>query len=367
MQEQKVISENIYDEFENLIQQEHISRLLLVCGRNVSKTEVGNYFVKHEKVGVVFQDFEPNPSYDSVKLAVACYKNNQCDGVFAIGGGSALDLAKCVKAFVTMWDDKDYLEQNIEENNVPFLAIPTTAGTGSEATKFAVIYRNGEKLSVEHDSLIPQFVFLDSSFLNTLPLYQKKVTMLDAMCHSIESFWAAGATTESREYANKALTMILTNKEPYLAGEGDAAARMLMASNYAGKAINISKTTAAHAMSYKLTKMYDLPHGHAAALSLLQVWQCTYDIAQQENREVLIEALQKLAAIWQCETIQESIAAYKGMLLALSIEMEKEAVIGDLRVLTDSVNQARLQNHPVAFTKEQIEDMYSRIVKEMQV
>ena len=361
MQEQIVLSGNIYEVFENLIKEKQINHLLLVCGKNVSKTEVGNYFVSHEKIGFVFRDFEPNPSYDSVINAVDCYKKHQCDGVFAIGGGSALDLAKCVKAFVTMEPSKDYLEQDILENEVPFMAIPTTAGTGSEATKFAVIYRNGEKLSVEHDSLIPQYVFLDSRFLETLPLYQKKVTMLDALCHSVESFWANGATEESRGFAKKALLMILENAKSYLAGDSEAANQMLMASNYAGKSINISKTTAAHAMSYKLTKMYDLPHGHAAALSLLQVWKCTYETANKE----LLKVLEQLANIWKCDSVEASIMAYQTFLVDLDIDLEQSAKIGDVDVLVCSVNQDRLKNHPVTFTKEQIREMYSQIVKEM--
>ncbi len=361
MQEQKVLSGNIYGEFENLIKEKQINHLLLVCGKNVSKTEVGDYFVSHKKIGFVFQDFEPNPSYESVINAVACYKKHQCDGVFAIGGGSALDLAKCVKAFVTMEAGRDYLEQDILDNEVPFLAIPTTAGTGSEATKFAVIYRDGEKLSVEHDSLIPQYVFLDSRFLETLPLYQKKVTMLDALCHSVESFWAAGATKDSRMFADKALMMIIENYKAYLSGDSDAASHMLMASNYAGKAINISKTTAAHAMSYKLTKLYGLPHGHAAALSLLQVWEYTSDVADEKLQEVL----KTLADIWKCHSVRQSIEAYRKLLLELEIDLEQQGHAGDVEILMNSVNQDRLKNHPVAFSKEQIQEMYSQIVKEM--
>lgn len=361
MQEQKVLSGNIYEEFDNLISEKQMNHLMLVCGKNVSRTKVGDYFVNHEKTGFVFQDFEPNPSYESVRKAVDCYRKHQCDGVFAIGGGSAMDLAKCVKAFVTMEPTKDYLEQTILDNEVPFLAIPTTAGTGSEATKFAVIYRHGEKLSVEHDSLIPQYVFLDSSFLETLPSYQKKVTMLDALCHSVESFWAVGATQESRTFANKALTMILENYKNYLSNDSVAANRMLMASNYAGKAINISKTTAAHAMSYKLTKMYDLSHGHAAALSLLQVWKYTCDIADEK----LLEVLKTLADIWKCDSVEQSIFAYKELLVELEIDLEQPAQIGDVEILVHSVNQDRLKNHPVTFSKEQIHRMYSQIVKEM--
>ncbi len=101
----------------------------------------------------------------------------------------------------------------IKPNNIPLLAVPTTAGTGSEATRFAVIYYGGNKQSVTSESLIPDAVVLDPDTLITLPLHQKKATMMDALCHSIESFWSINSTDESKEFSRTAIREILENAE----------------------------------------------------------------------------------------------------------------------------------------------------------
>jgi alcohol dehydrogenase class IV len=361
--EQQVISKHISDEFQAVVKQKSISKILLICGENVGKTAIGQYFTTDNHVRVVFSDFEPNPSYESVVKAVNCFQNNQCDAIMAIGGGSAMDVGKCVKAFLNMDSSISYLEQKIIPNAIPYLVIPTTAGTGSEATKFAVIYEQEEKKSVEDESLIPEYVFLDRSLMETLPLFQKKVTMMDALCHSIESFWANGATEESRKYSKQGLTLILKNYREYLKGNSSAAKDMLIASNYAGRAINIAKTTAAHAMSYKLTKIYELPHGQAAANCLSQVWEYTWIQAQKEKKEDLLFYLQQLAELWRTDSICDSIQKYRDMLKELEITVDVHASKKDLEILTQSVNVERLKNHPVFFSKNIIGKMYYRLLE----
>ena len=108
----------------------------------------------------------------------------------AVGGGSALDTAKCIKLFVGLSKEQSYLEQEFRENDIPLLVHPTTAGTGSESTPFAVIYKGGEKCSVEHESIYPKYRIEDARSLRSLPLYQKKVTLLDALSHAMEAIWS---------------------------------------------------------------------------------------------------------------------------------------------------------------------------------
>lgn len=363
MAEQKVVSGNIFDSFQAIVKDTGLSRIFLICGKNVGQTLIGKQFVSDKHIAVVFQDFEPNPSYESVTKAVSAFRDNRCDGILAIGGGSAMDVAKCVKAFADMNQDTPYLQQKIEANRIPYYAVPTTAGTGSEATHFAVIYYNGEKQSVEDLSLMPDVVFMESSLLTTLPLYQKKVTMLDALCHSIESFWSVHATEESRKYARQSLKAILKNYISYLDGDAEAAESILSASYYAGKAINISKTTAAHAMCYKLTTLYDIPHGQAAAICLSHVWEQTWLQAGKDDNKELIECLQQMAEVWGCSSVEEAIRKYRDFLQWLDMQADMNIKEEDLEILTRSVNTDRLKNHPVSFTNETIREMYADILK----
>ena len=253
------------------------NRIFLVCRDSVRNLKINGYFEKmatteNKRSIIRFSSFRPNPDYESVKKGVKLFREMGCDCIIAVGGGSAMDVAKCVKLYAYMDPLKNYLEQPVEPNDIPLAVMPTTAGTGSEATQYAVIYYEGKKQSITHESCIPSMVIWDSSVLETLPEYQKKSTMLDALCHAIESWWSVNSTRESQEYSRRALQLILKYKERYLCNDKDGNEGMLEAAHLAGKAINIAQTTAGHAMCYKLTSLYGLAHGHAAALCVAKLW-----------------------------------------------------------------------------------------------
>lgn len=142
----------------------------------------------------VFQGFSSNPKYEDVLRGVEAFRAENCDAVVAVGGGSSLDVGKCIKLFARMDPEQDCLAQPLQENGVPLAAVPTTAGTGSESTHFAVVYVNGEKRSVASTAALPDLAILDADALDTLPLYQKKCTLLDALCQGIESAWSVRST-----------------------------------------------------------------------------------------------------------------------------------------------------------------------------
>ena len=363
MGEQKVITGNIYEKFAEITKLDGVSKIFLVCGKNVANTSVGRHFLAAPNIAAVFQDFESNPSYESARKAADWFRSSACDAILAIGGGSAMDIGKCVKAFAGMDLNTDCLSQQIPKNRIPYYAIPTTAGTGSEATQFAVIYVEDEKHSIEHRDLIPQIVFLDASLLKSLPTYQKKVTMLDALCHCVESFWSVNANVTSREYASRGLSLILENYEGYLTDDRKSAELMLWASYYAGKAINISKTTAAHAMSYKLTKLYGIPHGLAAAICLSHVWNQTQIKATRQDNKNLMNILKDISKLWGCESPEEALCRYREFLKQLNVQPKAIIKKEDLEMLVYSVNTDRMQNHPVIFTSDTIREIYTQILE----
>jgi len=352
---QKIItSKNNYEELDTILVSSSIHCLLLICDGSISFLEINKYFNDLESlfgVKVVrFSKFKPNPSYDSVCLGIEELKKNNCDAIIAVGGGSAIDVAKSIKLFSNMDSSINYLKQDIVPNSLPLFAVPTTAGTGSEATRYAAIYFEGEKQSVTDESCIPSVVLMDPTVLKTLPLYQKKATMLDALCHSIESFWSVNATEESREYSKKALSLILENYEAYFDNEEQGNANMLLAANYAGKAINISQTTAGHAMCYKLTTLYGIAHGHAAALCIYRLWPYMENVADDSLKPLFIE-LSNLISVEKFQNIVDG--------LALDIPKASEE---DIDILTHSVNPTRLKNNPIQFDEKTIEELYRSIL-----
>ena len=363
MQKEVIISGS-YSPLNEIIKDLSPRKIFMVCDGSYGFLQIKSYF---DTIGNVvrFSDFTPNPDYDSVKKAVALYKEKNCDCVVAVGGGSALDLAKCVKAYSSMKDDEEYIAQPIEENGVPFIAVPTTAGTGSEATRYAVIYLNGIKQSITHTSLIPQTVVFDSSALSTLPLYQKKSTLLDALCHSIESYWSINSTDESKVYAEKALRLILDNSNAYLSGDNSVNPEMFKAANLAGKAINITQTTAGHAMCYKLTSLYGIAHGHAAALCVRKLMPFmvgnTALCVDARGESYLKKTFGELAAIMRCKDADELGERFEEIFSSLDLKTppHKEE---DILLLTESVNTVRLKNNPVALDAESIERLYREIL-----
>ena len=263
---------------------------------------------------------------EEVTEGVTAFSQSGCDTILAVGGGSAIDVAKCIKYY--------------SRADIPIIAIPTTAGTGSESTHFAVVYADGEKQSVASPELLPDIVILEPSVLKSVPDYTRKATMLDAVCHAVESHWAKKATAESRLLSEEALRLIIKCKDQYLANEDRGNAWMLKAANLAGQAINISTTTAAHAMCYKITSMYGFQHGHAAAVCLPEVWKYINDDCGL-SRDTYISWLSEM-----------------DMKHPASNDYEK-----DIEILTKSVNLQRLSNSPVAFGENQLRSMYRNIVR----
>ncbi len=156
----------------------------------------------------------------------------------------------------------------IEDQRPPLVLIPTTAGSGSEATCFATVYHHGAKLSVDDPALAADVSLVDADLTRSCTPQLTACAAFDALAHTVESLWSRRATDESRAHARRALAL----HGPWLAGPGrldDTARRALMAgAHWAGRAINISRTTAAHAFAYELTIRYGIPHGLACLLNL---------------------------------------------------------------------------------------------------
>lgn len=370
MQKQKILSaQNGYCELDQYIAENHINQIFLVCGSSIRHMKINDYFDNlYAKTGINvirFSEFSPNPQYESVVKGVQQFQETCCDLIIAVGGGSAIDVAKCIKLYSNMKEDTNYLLQTIVPNNIPFLVMPTTAGTGSEATRFAVIYYKSEKQSVSDYSCIPDAVLMDASVLNTLPIYQKKASMMDAFCHAIESFWSIFSTNESKVYSKQAIQMIISNKDGYLSNDAVANENMLKAANIAGKAINITQTTAGHAMCYKLTSLYGIAHGHAAALCLAELWpfMLTHLELCTDNRgeQYLQLVLNQIAEAMGCQTANEAIQKYNHILAELSLARPK-AQNQDFKLLIESVSSIRLKNHPIRLDDRSIDYLYRRIL-----
>lgn len=324
---------------------------------------------------VAFSDFTSNPLYEQVCRGIETMKGSRCDTILAVGGGSAIDVAKCIKLAVLAEEGNAAIipplvsqRLPIDGSRIPFIAIPTTAGTGSESTHNAVMYYEGAKQTVTNDGILPDYAILEPSVLKTLPLYQKKCTMMDALCQGIESWWSVNATDESKEYSRKAIELIIAHWKNYIfENDDEAASKIMLAANYSGRAINIAQTTAAHAMSYKITSMYKLPHGHAVAVCLPEIWDYmtkTLDlIADNKESQDLLGIFDDIARALGSTSPAAAISAFQKMMNELGLQKPvSDQWDKDLIVLTTSVNPIRMKNNPIRLDNSAISTLYGRIV-----
>jgi len=328
------------------------------------------------KERVMFSDFTPNPLYEQVCNGIELLKTSNCDTILAVGGGSAIDVAKCIKLAVLAKEGNAAIIPPLVSTRVacdgaklPFIAIPTTAGTGSESTHNAVMYYEGAKQTVTNDGVLPDYAVLEPSVLKTLPLYQKKCTMMDALCQGIESWWSVNSTDESFEYSRKTIELIMANWRKYIfENDNESAAKIMLAANYGGRAINITQTTAAHAFSYKITSLYKLPHGHAVAVCLPEIWE--YMIGNMDKcidsrgRVYLSGIFDLIAKSMGCSNPVKAIELFRQMLL--DMDLKKPIAINksdELEILSNSVNTVRLGNNPIAIDKNIAKLLYLIIVK----
>lgn len=192
------------------------------------------------------------PKNPTLEFAESIGITKEYTEIISIGGGSTIDVGK--------WLAHKY--------NLKHTAIPTTAGTGSEVTKYCVLTVNGKKETF--DLKEPDSYILDPANVVTLPEIYTLSSGLDALSQAFESYWSINATYESKLYAKTAIEIIRIALPESIKNPTSHKARMdmLIAANLAGRAINMTKTNVCHAISYPLTDIFDIPHGLACALSL---------------------------------------------------------------------------------------------------
>lgn len=265
--------------------------VLLVIGKK-SFEESKYYSIIHEKLAeynvFVYRVNNSNPSVDEIYDGYNIVKKFKFEIIIAIGGGSVLDTAKIfsITRDVDLLSrdefDKYILEGKYKENRKRYklIAIPTTVGTGSEVTPFAVVWdkNNKKKYSVDDISLYPDIALLDVNLIMSLPKAQVAITALDALSHGVEGYWAKRGNDISRIYSLISIELIIKNLELAIKNPEDVIykEKLLIASMFAGKSISKSRTTLVHAMSYILTMKYNIPHGLAVGILLPYIYELNY-------------------------------------------------------------------------------------------
>lgn len=363
------------EELMDLVHKFSPKNIFLVTGGESYLKSGADTFIESSLKGfnyIRFYDFEENPKYEDVISGVSIFNKFNCDLVIAIGGGSVLDMAKLINIFSAN-PQEEYL--NIIKSNAliinkgkTLIAIPTTAGTGCEATHFAVVYHNKVKYSVSHEFVLPEIVGLNYNFTLTQPKYLTACAGLDALSQAIESFWSTYSTDESKKYAEEAILLLMRFLETRVSKPTVESAKAVSLGAYlAGKAINISKTTAPHAISYAFTSYFSLPHGHAVFLTLPKFIEynsrvSNIDVNDSRGENYVRENIGFLCKLLGVDSPKKANNLLKQLANKIGIELSLSKLgidnIEDLKLISDNINIERLKNNPRKFNKNDLKEVF---------
>ena len=304
-----------------------------------------------------FYKIKSYPDLVELKSLISQIKKKKPILIIAVGGGAIMDLSKIANYLCFSKNVKsDILKSNYNYKKVfcNLIAIPTTAGSGAEATSNAVIYINKKKFSVESNLIKPNNFCLIPDFIKKNNFKLKSASGFDAIAQGVESLFSMKSNLTSYKYAVDSLKLSLKNYLPYLKQSNTInSKKMLEAANLAGEAINISKTTAPHALSYPFTSYFGINHGHAVAITFNEFLKFNYlNRKTAKSNFSLNDRYKILFKLTQTQNINE--------LQKYFIELEKKAKINvnfndlginihkNIDLILKNVNIQRLSNNPVS-------------------
>lgn len=356
-------------ELETILTKEKPHQIFLVTG----KESYSSSGIKEKMTSLLspytfiqFQDFSVNPKIEDIKRGIDLYKKEKCDLTIAIGGGSVIDIAKSIN-ILTRQNDKaeEYItgRKNIKQKGNNLIAIPTTAGSGSEATSFAVVYIQGQKYSLYHPIfMLPDYAIIDPELTFTCSPTLSSISGMDALTQAVESYWSVKSTPQSQEYSRIAINLILKNLETVVNNPTTTSReKMSKAANLAGKAINLTATTACHAMSYPLTSYFNIPHGQAVALTLGEIGKFNYEIKPdncQDTRGVnyVKRTLDEIFLLFRVKSPEQFSATINKLMDNIKLERNLSKLNinpeDELEIIKD-LNLERVKNNPRTLTPKQ--------------
>ena len=316
---------------------------------------------------VIFDDCVPNPTTDLAISAWRIYEESGCDCIISVGGGSPIDVAKAVGAKAARHDRS--LEQlggimKIHRKIPTLIAIPTTAGTGSEATLAAVLVdaETQHKFAIMSFALIPEYAVLDASTLRSLPKLIAAGTGMDALVHAVEVYVGRSTTKQTRDDAVKATKLIFENVEAAANHTGfEAEKNMIYAAHLAGRAFTRSYVGYVHAVSHSLSGKYNMPHGLTNAVFLPIVLDMYGEYAWKKLADLARKADVIKEKMSDEETAKLFITKIKELNRKLGIPEKMEGIkISDIDEMAAFADKEAnpLYPVPVLWDKEELKKIY---------
>ncbi|WP_440931792.1 iron-containing alcohol dehydrogenase [Candidatus Pelagibacter sp.] len=353
------------EDISNFVNNKSFKKILILCGKNsFANSGAKNFFKKiiNKEIKLFYKKSEI-PILEELIEIIKELKDFKPDLFLAIGGGAVIDYAK----IANLIDIRPDLSELIVNYSYPFkkkftklAAIPTTAGSGAEVTSNAVIYVDGIKHSFESELLIPDYFFLVPEFLISAPDKIKASAGFDAIAQALESLVSRKSNEKSVEYASKSLRVSVNSFISFINDPNiNNATEMSIASNLAGKAISISKTTAPHATSYPFTSLFNISHGHAVSLFFEKFFKFNFDnLKRSETSFDLKKRFDLIFHLFDVKNINDFNS--KISLIKKKANLEDDFMKLNINIKKNSenimrgINTLRLGNNPVSINDKDI-------------
>ena len=338
------------------------SRVFLVTGRHSFEASGAQRALQPALAGRSvhrYCGFTENPKLEQVERGIDELRAQPCDAVVAVGGGTALDMGKLVNLLAMQESSPGQIVRGdapVVRRGLPLVAVPTTAGSGSEATHFGVVYADRIKYSLASPFLLPDVAVVDPDLTMSASPRQTAVSGMDAFAQAVESYWSIHSTEASQGYARRAIQLVLGHLACAVTAPDRRHRRaMSKAAHLAGRAINITKTTAAHAVSYPLTSHYGVPHGHAVGLTLGEFLLYNSgvsddDVADPRGAEHVREAIDDIVRLMGCESAEGGRQRIRSLMRTVGLATDLGSLgIRDenaLELVVRHANVERMVNNP---------------------
>tara|TARA_B100000029_G_scaffold69529_1_gene61900 strand:+ start:4633 stop:5715 length:1083 start_codon:yes stop_codon:yes gene_type:complete len=333
--QQQIVKKDFKEHFANLVGEFKFSNCLIVTSNGNEERGYADYFINEledNKCNISLYKINEYPNFFSISNIFEENYHKNIDLILSIGGGSVLDISKILAACKLPKNSMEIITdlELSSDDKIFNISIPTTAGSGAESTKFATIWSKStkQKYSFEDPKLLPEVAYFIPEYTTSLPKFLTLTTALDALCHSIDSLWNKKSNSNSIDLSIQSTNQINTYL-PKLLREMDNIDyryQLLDASNLAGRAINITRTSLNHSISYPLTNLYDLPHGYACAFSIVSICnEYEKEIRQLPFANTIFEARDLISAV-------DLASLFKDYLIDLDIDLVCNNVFDNKRL-----------------------------------
>lgn len=352
--------------------------VLLVTGRAAMKKSgitgrmIG--YLKNYKI-IVYDKVEPNPTTAIVDEGLELVKKENVDLIISLGGGSAIDAGKAIAILARNEGSAlEYLskEKEIKNKGLPFIAIPTTAGTGSEITIFSVltVEKDKAKKTLAHPYMYPAIAVADASLTLGLDKKTTAITGMDALSHAMEAYWSIHSFPAADEHAIKSIKLVDGHLEKACFDLTNLRHRekMMEASLEAGKAFSQTRTTAVHSVSYPMTSHYNVPHGLACGLTLAAFLEFNYKVSKDDcmdkrGPDFVKKRIEEIAKALGSETVEQGASRIREIMKNIGLPIHlKEAGVKDIDVVIEGgFTPERVKNNPRRVSRENLRSLLSTL------